>query len=196
MCIRDSGERGTHGLWLDWKRFTTDQVVDFMREESKAVRAEAPELPVTTNFMNYFTEYNYFKFKNDLDIVSWDSYPQWKAGDNGDQAVSFALWHDVMRSLKKQPFLLMESTPSATNWSPVSRLKRPGMHLAASMQAVAHGSDSVQYFQFRKSRGASEKFHGAVVDHYGGSDTREFRDVESLGRRLLEICLLYTSRCV
>ena len=182
-----NGERGTHGLWLDWKRFTTDQVVDFMREESKAVRAEAPELPVTTNFMNYFTEYNYFKFKNDLDIVSWDSYPQWKAGDNGDQAVSFALWHDVMRSLKKQPFLLMESTPSATNWSPVSRLKRPGMHLAASMQAVAHGSDSVQYFQFRKSRGASEKFHGAVVDHYGGSDTREFRDVEALGRRLLEI---------
>ncbi len=42
--------------------------------------------------------------------------------------------------------------------------------MASSMQAVAHGANSVQYFQFRKSRGSTEKFHGAVVDHYGGSD--------------------------
>ena len=39
------------------------------------------------------------------------------------------------------------------------------MHLLSSLQAVAHGSDTVQYFQWRKSRGSSEKLHGAVVDH-------------------------------
>ena len=47
------------------------------------------------------------------------------------------------------------------------------MHLAASLQAVAHGSDSVLYFQLRQSQGASEKFRGAVIDHYGKSDTKE-----------------------
>ena len=56
--------------------------------------------------------------------------------------------------------------------------------MASSMQAVAHGANSVQYFQFRKSRGSTEKFHGAVVDHYGGSDTRVFRDVAAVGQRL------------
>lgn len=61
----------------------------------------------------------------------------------------------------------MESCPSATNWKPINKLKKPGMHLAASLQAVAHGSDSVLYFQLRQSQGASEKFHGAVIDHYG-----------------------------
>lgn len=182
-----NGERSTHGLTLDWKRFTTEQVRDFIREEIKAVRTYAPHLPVTANFMYYFTEYNYFKLKDDLDLISWDSYPQWKKGDNTEEACSTALWHDVMRSLKHQPFLLMESTPSCTNWTPVSRLKRPGMHLASSMQAVAHGADSVQYFQFRKSRGSSEKFHGAVVDHYGGTDTREFQDVKNLGQFLEDI---------
>ena len=63
--------------------------------------------------------------------------------------------------------------PSATNWKPINKLKKPVMHLAASLQAVAHGSDSVLYFQLRQSQGASEKFRGAVIDHYGKSDTKE-----------------------
>lgn len=181
------GERETHGLNLDWKRFTTEQVKDFMREEIKAVRQYSPNLPVTANFMYEFTEYDYFSLQEDLDIISWDAYPQWQKGDNTETAVSFGFWHDVMRSLKHKPFLLMESTPSMTNWCPASRLKRPGMHLASSMQAVAHGSDSVQYFQIRKSRGSFEKFHGGVIDHCGREDTLEFRDVQQVGKRLQEI---------
>ena len=92
--------------------------------------------------------------------------------------------HDIMRSIQKKPFYLMESCPSATNWQSVSKLKKPGMLQAASLQAVAHGSDSVLYFQMRQSRGASEKFHGAVIDHYGGSDTRVFREVTKVGAAL------------
>ena len=71
----------------------------------------------------------------------------------------------------------MESCLYATNWKPINKLKKPGMLLAGSLQAVAHGSDSVLYFQLRQSQGASEKFHGAVIDHYGKEDTRVFREV-------------------
>jgi beta-galactosidase len=78
----------------------------------------------------------------------------------------------------------MESTPSATNWRTMSTLKRPGVHKLASLQAVAHGSDTVQYFQWRKSRGSFEKFHGAVVDHVGHEHTRVFRDVAEVGQIL------------
>ena len=80
--------------------------------------------------------------------------------------------------------MLMESTPSVTNWQRVAKLKRPGMHLLSSIQAVAHGSDTVQYFQWRKSRGCCEKFHGAVVDHCGHENTRVFRDVAEVGKVL------------
>jgi beta-galactosidase len=58
------------------------------------------------------------------------------------------------------------------------------MHLLSSLQAVAHGSDTVQYFQWRKSRGGPEKFHGAVVDHVGHENRRVFRDVAEVGRAL------------
>ena len=175
------GEDGAFIQQLDWKRFVTDQVVDFAAAERDAVKAVDPTLPVTTNLMYYFDDYNYFKFKDVVDVVSWDAYPQWRGGDNSGLAVSYAMWHDLMRSMKQQPFLLMESTPSTTNWCPVSKLKKPGQHQMSSMQAVAHGSDSVQYFQFRKSRGGFEKFHGAVVDHCGTGDTREFQDVQAMG---------------
>lgn len=188
-----NGEHSTHGLELDWKRFTTDQVIDFMKLERDAVKSVDPLIPVTTNFMYEFDTYNYFKFKDELDVISWDSYPWWTAGDNSDTAANVAFWHDVMRGIKRQPFLLMESTPSVTNWTPVSRLKRPGMHMAQCMQAVAHGSNSVQYFQFRKGRGSFEKFHGAVVDHYGGTDTREFQDVKAVGEQLLQMDSIYQS---
>ena len=117
-------------------------------------------------------------------MFSWDNYPQWHAYEDGDAALAqeVAFVHDVNRCLKGgRPYMLMESTPSMTNWRPVAKLKRPGMHRLSSLQAVAHGSDTVQYFQWRKSRGSTEKFHGAVVDHVGHENTRVFRDVAELG---------------
>lgn len=71
-----------------------------------------------------------------------------------------------MRSIKGQPFLLMESTPSQTNWQSISKLKKPGMHFLSSLHAVAHGTDSVQYFQWRKSRGASKNDEAFYKDFY------------------------------
>lgn len=183
------GERLVHGMNVDWRRFVTDQTVDFCTHEIAPLRAANPLLPVTTNMMDWFEGLDYRKFADVLDVISWDAYPMWHAADSdADVAAWFAMNHDLFRSLKGgRPFMLMESTPSLTNWQPVSKLKRPGMHMLSSLQAVAHGADTVQYFQWRKSRGASEKLHGAVVDHCGHEHTRVFRDVAELGALLAEL---------
>ncbi|MCG4788078.1 beta-galactosidase, partial [Roseburia faecis] len=76
-----------------------------------------------------------------------------------------AFRYDLMRGLKHQPFMLMESTPSQVNWQPYSPLKRPNQMRATELQAVAHGADTVQYFQLKQAVGGSEKFHGAVISH-------------------------------
>jgi beta-galactosidase len=179
------GETFVHGLNLDWKRFVTDQTVDFCKHEIAPLRVVNAELPITTNLMDYYEGLNSWKFADVLDVVSWDSYPTWHdQQDDSNQAARVGMMHDIIRSIKSRPFLLMESTPSLTNWQGVSKNKKPGVHMLASMQAVAHGSDSVQYFQWRKSRGSSEKFHGAVVDHVGHEYTRVFRDVTEVGETL------------
>ena len=181
------GENELHALKLDWKRFVTDQTIDFIKNEVDAIREGGSELPVTANLMYDFDGLDYKKFKDVLDIVSWDNYPGWHKKEEYVTAVDVAMQHDLMRSIKKAPFLLMESCPSATNWKPINKLKKPGMLLAASLQAIAHGSDSVLYFQLRQSQGASEKFHGAVIDHYGGNDTRVFKEVSKVGATLKEL---------
>lgn len=182
------GEKCVHGQNLDWKRFVTDQSVDFCKREIAPLRIMNSELPVTTNMMYNFAELDYRKFAEALDVISWDAYPVWHNADSdADVAAWFAFNHDLFRTLKGKPFMLMESTPSLTNWQPVSKLKRPGMHRLSSLQAVAHGSDTVQYFQWRKSRGSFEKFHGAVVDHVGHEHTRVFLDVASLGKTLSDL---------
>ena len=178
------GETTSTALVLDWRRFSTEQISSFCELEIKTVK-EASDLPATTNFMDFFKGLDYNRMKKGLDIISWDSYPFWhEQKDEVPVAVRTAANHSVMRALKKAPFLLMESTPSSISWRDSNPLKRPGMHMLSSMQAVAHGSDSVQYFQWRKGRGGYEKFHGAVLDHKNGSNTRTFREVTEVGARL------------
>lgn len=183
------GETHLHGLNLAWKRFVTDQTINFYLHEIEPLRAKTPAIPITTNFMGTYPGLDYWKFAEVVDVVSWDSYPEWhQPGFDVRLASDVAFVHDLNRSLKQgKPFLLMESTPSVTNWQAVAKVKRPGMHLLSSLQAVAHGADSVSYFQWRKSRGASEKFHGAVVDHVGHEHTRVFQDVQAVGTVLAEL---------
>lgn len=178
------GEWELHGLVLDWKRFVTAQTADFARHEIEALKEEGICQPTTVNLMYDYQQLNYDELAKCVDVVSWDAYPVWHKGEDIVPALDQAMQHDYMRCLKHKPFLLMESCPSSLNWHGVSKLKRPGLLTASGLQAIAHGSDSVLYFQIRQSRGASEKFHGAVIDHYGGNDTRVFREVKAIGKAL------------
>jgi len=183
------GERSAQGHQLDWRRFVSDQTLSLMLDEAAPLRRITPSVPITTNAMGTSTGLDYWRFAPHQDVVSWDSYPRWR-GDDDDWrlAAGVSFTHDIYRSLKGgKPWLLMESTPSATNWMAVCKLKRPGVHRLSSLQAVAHGADSVQYFQWRKSRGCSEKYHGAVVDHCGYENTRVFGDVAEVGGTLAKL---------
>jgi beta-galactosidase len=178
-------ERGTvmQGLTLDHLRFNSENLLNAYSLEHDAIRAIIPEAIITTNMMGLYRQLNYREWAKRIDIIAWDSYPAI------DHTPAFtALAHDLMRGLKDgQPFLLMEQTPNQTNWKPHNALKRPGVMRLQSWQAVAHGADAVMFFQMRRSIGAGEKFHGAVIEHSGRSDTRVFGEVAALGTELQRV---------
>lgn len=181
------GDYSVHGLELEWKRYCNAQIIDFMKAELEPIRELTPNIPITTNMVEFWWS-NYRKMAREVDVVSWDNYPCWHGSNQIEEASKTAFWHDFFRGVKDgQPFLMMESTPSKVNWKPYNKLKRPGMHRLSALQAIAHGSDSVQYFQWRQSRGSSEKFHGAVVSHRGTEETREYQDVASVGETLRKV---------
>ncbi|MFF7642471.1 beta-galactosidase [Streptomyces canus] len=168
------------GITLDYFRFTTDALLGCFLAEKEVIRAHDPVTPVTTNFMGMFRPLDYHRWAPHLDFASWDSYPPL------DVPPSWAaLAHDLMRGLKDgAPFWLMEQTPSTTACRDVNPLRRPGELRLATFQAIAHGADAALYFQLRASRGACEKYHGAVIGHAGRDDTRVFREVAALGAEL------------
>ncbi|CAM4314872.1 beta-galactosidase [Paenibacillus phoenicis] len=171
------------GISLDYRRFQSESLLECYKLEYDEIKKHTPNVPVTTNLMGFYPELDYFKWAKYMDIVSWDNYPSL------DTPVSFtAMAHDLMRGLKSgAPFMLMEQTPSQQNWQPYNSLKRPGVMRLWSYQAVARGADTVMFFQLRRSIGACEKYHGAVIEHVGHEHTRVFREVAELGRELEQL---------
>jgi len=176
----DGNRTNFQGLSLDYRRFQSDSLLECYKLEYDAIKKHTPHIPVTTNLMGAYPELDYFAWAKHMDVVSWDNYP------SIDTPVSLtAMTHDLMRGLKSgQPFMLMEQTPSQQNWQPYNALKRPGVMRLWSWQAVARGADTVMFFQLRRSVGACEKFHGAVIEHAGHEHTRVFREVAELGEEL------------
>lgn len=171
------------GISLDYRRFQSNSLLDCLKLERDAIRKHTPHIPITNNLMGLYPELDYFKWGKEMDIVSWDNYP------SIDTPISMtAMTHDLMRGLKGgKPFMLMEQTPSQQNWQAYNSLKRPGVMRLWSYQAVARGADTVLFFQLRRSAGATEKYHGAVIEHTGHENTRVFREVAELGKELGEL---------
>lgn len=186
----ENGENSVMGLKLEWRRFTTWNTNEFMKFERDILKEISPEIPVTANFMKLYNGLDYRKMAGDVDVISWDSYPKFHNDYESffDTMAETAFHHGLMRSMKRdRPFMLMESTPSHVNWQEFNKLKRPGVHKLSCLQAIACGSDTVQYFQWRKSRGSYEQHHGAVVDHLGTDDTRVFKEVAEVGALLKKL---------
>lgn len=167
------------GISIDYRRFYSDSQLACFKMERDAIRSVKPDAFVTTNLMGTFKGLDYFKWAKEMDVVSWDNYPSYDTPWS-----SIAMTHDLMRGLKDEPFMLMEQTPSQQNWQKYNSLKRPGQMRAQSYQTLAHGADTIQFFQLRRSVGGCEKFHGAVIAHAGSENTRVFREVAQLGAEL------------
>ena len=170
------------GLSIDYRRFNSDGMLENYKMERDIIRRYNKNTIITTNLMGTYKGLDYFKWAKEMDIVSWDNYPSYHTPWS-----YCAMCHDLMRSLKNEPFMLMEQTPSQQNWQAYSTLKRPGQMRAQSYQTIAHGADTIQFFQLRRSVGGCEKFHGAVISHAGTENTRVFREVKQLGKELEQL---------
>lgn len=175
---------------LDFRRFSSDELLECFRAEKAAVRSFS-ELPITTNFIGLFKPLDYWKWARELDVISDDSYPD---PHEGASVVEAALSRDLMRSLGGgRPWLLMEQATSYVNWRPVNATKPGASMNALSMQAVSRGADGINFFQWRQSRGGSETFHSGMLPH-SGTDSRVWRNVVALGADLARLASVASQR--
>ncbi|MET8865389.1 beta-galactosidase [Nonomuraea sp. NPDC004580] len=166
---------------LDFKRFTSDALLECYIAERDIVRSFRDDIPVMTNFMRFFRHADYWKWAREEDAAALDIYPN---PAEADSHVSAAFNYDLFRSLKGgQPWMLMEQAASAVSQWKLNIVKEPGRMRLGSLQAVSRAADSVMYFQWRASRGGQERFHSAMLPH-SGPESRTFKEVTDLGREM------------
>jgi beta-galactosidase len=179
------------GQLLDFRRFSSDALLECFLAEKAILREVAPHIPVTTNFIGAFKPLDYWKWAPHLDVIADDSYP-----DPLDprSPMAAAMSRDLMRSLGGgAPWLLMEQATGHVQWRPTNGSKPGSTMQALSLQAVARGADGICFFQWRQSSSGAEMFHSAMVPHTG-EHSRVFRRVVDLGTDLAALAAVEGGR--
>lgn len=161
--------------WLDYRRFASDQVASFNREQVAILRRLSPGVPITHNFMGFFTEFDHHRLGRDIDVATWDSYPlgfleqfwfsaQEKAAylRQGHPDIA-AFHHDLYRGCSGGRWGVMEQQPGPVNWARFNPAPLPGMVALWTLEACAHGAELTSYFRWRQAPFAQEQMHAGLL---------------------------------
>ena len=170
---RTTRSAGNPAQLLDFRRFSSDALLDYYRAEAQVLR-ELSAAPVTTNFMvtAHIQTQDYWSWAPHVDLIANDHYLDHRLAD---PLAELAFSADLTRGLASgAPWMLMETSTSAVSWQPVNHAKRDGELQRTVLGHLARGADSICFFQWRASRSGAEKFHSALLPH-GGTSTEGWR---------------------
>jgi len=178
------------GLLLDYYRFASDSVIDFMKETVMTLKQHT-DRPITTNLLdasvNSGTGIDYFKLSEALDVVTWDNYIEFQWGIAKQESVSKD--HALLRSYKKQPFWVMEQQSGPCGWSKMGPAPTPGKLRLWTYQAVANGADTVVYFRWRTCPFGTEEYWHGILGH-DGKVNRRYEEIARVGQEMEDLNLL------
>lgn len=183
--------------WLDFYRFSSDQVGKFNKAQCEAIRQYCNK-PLIHNYMGRITDFDHYKIGEDLDMASWDSYPLGFLEDRSDKTDGFrqkfqrqgdpdfqAFHHDLYRSVGRGNWGIMEQQPGAVNWAPYNPAPLPGMVRLWSWEAVAHGAKFVNYFRWRQASFAQEQMHSGLK-RPDNNPTLAYEEIKKTAQELLK----------
>lgn len=188
---------------LDYYRFASDQVIEFAKLQTEAIRERVePSQRITTNIIATFWEIDFAELAGILDFIGWDCYtvidamsPIRYPDGAPPPPISFpprpamvSLVHDLMRSFKKKPFWVLETA---------------GQDRLVTYHMLAHGGEGISFFRWRgvrfgaeQSRGGYE-YHGILSPRYVegqkiGAEMRRLGDVVAATSFKPSVGLLYS----
>jgi beta-galactosidase len=147
-------------LLLDWKRFVSDTWKSYSLNQISAMRPHIdPRQFITTNTMGWFDGFNEYTVHSVLDIAAWDDYidsDHYNYLDNGAR-------HDLTRGYKMKDFWVMETEPVFVDWRATNTPLLKGQVRDMAWQAIGHGANAVEYWQWRSAPNGQEEYHGTLV---------------------------------
>ncbi|NRG16618.1 beta-galactosidase [Rhizobiales bacterium] len=160
---------------LDFRRFSSDQVIRFNRRQVEIIREFSPGRDILHNFMGSVTDFDHYRLSQDLDAASWDSYPLGfleRDGDDEAHKLKYmrvgdpdmqAFHHDLYRACGRGRWWVMEQQPGPVNWAPWNPAPLAGAQRLWAYEAFAAGAEVVSYFRWRQAPFAQEQYHEALL---------------------------------
>ncbi len=168
---------GNPGLLLNWKEFVSDTWRSYQKNQLEVIKAHADKRQfVTTNMMGWFDAYDHYTVSQDLDMASWDDY----VGTGQLDPVGNGAIHDLTRGFLRKNFWVMETQPGFVNWSADNNALNKGAVRAMAWNAIGHGSEAVEYWQWRSALNGQEQYHGVLVGA-DGTPVPLYAEVQQLG---------------
>lgn len=183
---------------MDFRRYASDQVIAFNREQCEAIRGHSNK-PIVHNYMGRTTDFDHFELGDDLDAASWDSYPlgflldrsgrpaqvQKDFARQGDPDFQ-AFHHDLYRAVGHKQWGIMEQQPGPVNWAPYNPAPLPGMVRLWGLEAIAHGASFVNFFRWRQMPTAQEQNHAGLM-HSNGHPASVVKEIRQLAEDIEDL---------
>ncbi|MGC8549511.1 MAG: beta-galactosidase [Acidobacteriaceae bacterium] len=169
-------------LLLDWKRFVSDTWKSYAQNQINALRPNIdPRQFITTNTMGWFDGFNEYELHTILDMAAWDDYissDHYNYLDNGAR-------HDLTRGYKRKDFWVMETEPVFVDWRKTNTPLKKGQVIDMAWQAIGHGANAVEYWQWRSAPNGQEEYHGTLVGA-DGEPVPVYWQIQKLGKEFDE----------
>ena len=165
---------------LDFNRYASDNMIKYIKMQTEIIRENCPDTKITTN--TWFCENmpDFYKTFEELDFVSYDNYPVSKIPEDPEDYYTHAFHLDLMRGIKRDNFWIMEQLSGGMGcWMPMQQMPLPGMIKGYSLQALAHGADTIVHFRWRTAVSGAEMFWHGLLDH-SNVPGRRFKEFEQL----------------
>jgi beta-galactosidase len=147
---------------LDFRRFLSDSVTAFQREQVDILREINPDWWITHN--GVFYNIDYYKFTEDLDFLSVDVYPAFW-GTKPESFVGASQLNERCRQATGTFIVPEQCGGPGGQLDFLQPTPEPGKMRLWAYQSIAHGADGMLHFRWRTCRyGAEIHWHG-ILDH-------------------------------
>jgi beta-galactosidase len=152
---------------LDFFRFHSDTVLDYVKMQTKILRKHSPGRELTTNLYPspFLPVIDMAALAQELDYMAWDNYPVWGDMEEPYPHPLVSYMHEYVRGLRNQSFTVMEQICGFQGHEVLGYLPGPGQTALWTNHAIAHGASSIYYFRFRTARFGQEQLCYGLLDH-------------------------------
>lgn len=172
-------------LRLDWERFRSRSLCDFLDFQARLLRQLAPQAVILHDFPGGGLDkhVDYSQAAQCLDIAAYNNYPVWGGQKRPLPPHEIAFGLDHIRGLKQQNFWITEAIMGAQGHDVTGYLPRPNQAKLWSWQGMAHGCESLLYFRYRGAVKGAEQFCYGILD----ADNRKGRKFYEVQRFFQEV---------